>query len=232
MYSGSCPLTHIHERLIRPHWQNHGISQHLIDRVHEAAHRFFSLPEEVKRECFLGKSKVLPPCAQSADFNIDLTHILQKFHGFSPLFAELSTGIGVQDPAEPSEQACFSEGFDIGYEIEGDATKKPGDPLPPDPFSLYGENQWPREADCPGFRQDFLAYYAAALDLCRQLMGIFAQALDLQADFFDDKMKHPGSMARMMHYPPQPVKTGAMAGLAAHTASQRPLQPQPPYIPG
>lgn len=135
------------------------------------------------------------------------------------MFAELSTGAGLDDPAERTEQACFSEAFDIGYEIEGDASKKPGDPLPADPFNLYGDNQWPLEADCPGFRQEFLEYYAAALDLCRDLMRIFSQALGLSDDFFDDKMRHPGAMARMMHYPPQPVKGEVLAGLVAHTAS-------------
>lgn len=38
--------------------QNHGISENLIERAHEAARRFFSLPEEVKMQCFMGDSKV------------------------------------------------------------------------------------------------------------------------------------------------------------------------------
>ncbi|KAF4508822.1 hypothetical protein G6O67_005154 [Ophiocordyceps sinensis] len=177
--------------------KNHGISENLIERAHEAARRFFSLPEEVKMQCFMGDSK--------------------KFHGFSPVFAELSTGTDLDDPAEQAEQASFSEAFDIGYEIAGDATKKPEDPLPPDTFSLYGDNQWPREQDCPGFRKVFLEYYVEVLELCRDLMRIFAQALGLRGDFFDGKMDHPGAMARMLHYPPQPVEGEVMAGLAAHT---------------
>jgi isopenicillin N synthase-like dioxygenase len=52
------------------------------------------------------------------------------------------------------------------------------------------------------------------------LMRIFALALGLQEDFFDDKMKYPGAMARMLHYPPQPTQGQKMAGLAAHTVSR------------
>lgn len=39
-------------------YQNHGIAEELIDGAHEAAKRFFSLPEEQKMECYMGKSKV------------------------------------------------------------------------------------------------------------------------------------------------------------------------------
>jgi hypothetical protein len=133
------------------------------------------------------------------------------------LFAELSTGAGLDDPAEQAAQACFSEAFDIGYEIDGDLQQSPGASLPPDPYELYGDNQWPREEILPGFREAFLQYYAQALELSRDLMRIFALALDLSEDFFDDKMKYPGAMARMVHYPPQPVAGETMAGLAAHT---------------
>lgn len=146
------------------------------------------------------------------------------------MFAELSTGTDLDDPAEQAEQASFSEAFDIGYEIAGDATKKPEDPLPPDTFSLYGDNQWPREQDCPGFRKVFLEYYVEVLELCRDLMRIFAQALGLRGDFFDDKMDHPGAMARMLHYPPQPVEGEVMAGLAAHTVSASPPPSSPTLL--
>lgn len=149
----------------------------------------------------------------------------QKFHGFSPLFAELSTGADLDDPAARAAQECFSEAFDIGYEIDGDLQQPPGASLPPDPYELYGDNQWPSDEILPGFRETFLRYYAQLLELSRDLMRIFALALDLPENFFDDKMKFPGAMARMMHYPPQPAGE-KMAGLAAHTVgavlSQRP----------
>lgn len=123
----------------------------------------------------------------------------------------------MDDPADQASQACFSEAFDIGYEILGDSRKAADDPAPPDPYELYGDNQWPREDILPGFRGTYLRYYAEALDLSRELMRIFALALDLEEGFFDDKMKYPGAMSRLMHYPPQPANGELTAGLAAHT---------------
>ncbi|KAH8649227.1 hypothetical protein BX600DRAFT_474790 [Xylariales sp. PMI_506] len=35
-------------------------------------------------------------------------------------------------------------------------------------------------------------------------------------------MKHPGSMARMIHYPPQSAKGEGVVGLPAHTVITRP----------
>lgn len=42
--------------LCRP--QNHGISGELINGIHEAAHRFFSLADEDKMKVYVGNSKV------------------------------------------------------------------------------------------------------------------------------------------------------------------------------
>lgn len=173
-------------------------------------------------QCFLGKSKVLLDfCGKFFQSLYVTNRPIQEFRGFSPLFAELSTGADLDDPEDRAKQVSYSEGFDIGYEIDGDSSKKPGDSLPPDRHDMYGENQWPRGADCPGFRQTLLQYYAAALDLTRELMRIFAQALDLEPDFFEDKMKHPGAMARLLHYPPQLLHGQSMPGLAAHTVRRR-----------
>lgn len=135
------------------------------------------------------------------------------------MFAEQSTGAGLDDPADRASQACFSEAYDIGYEIQGDSQKEPDHPLPPDPYELYGDNQWPREDILPGFRESFLRFFAEALELSRDLMRISALALDLDEHFFDDKMKYPGAMGRMMRYPPQETKGESVAGLAAHTVS-------------
>lgn len=52
-------------------------------------------------------------------------------------------------------------------------------------------------------------------------MRIFALALGLKQDFFDGMMQHPGAMARLIHYPPQPTGVEPMAGLAAHTVRRR-----------
>jgi len=48
------------------------------------------------------------------------------------------------------------------------------------------DNQWPREASLPGFRET-VEHYAAALEaLGKRLLPVFARALDMPPDFFAD----------------------------------------------
>ncbi|KAJ5489094.1 hypothetical protein N7539_003984 [Penicillium diatomitis] len=177
--------------------KNHGIPDALIHELHNAAAQFFSLPEEVKMKYYIGNS--------------------QKFRGYSPIGGETSTGTE-DDPISREEAGIMlSEAFDIGYEIAMDSTKGPGASLPPDTYGLYGDNQWPDEQTLPGFTQKYVEYCVAALDLCRQMMGVFALALGLQENHFDSSMRTPGVTSRMMHYPAQPVPGQVQEGLGAHT---------------
>jgi isopenicillin N synthase-like dioxygenase len=139
---------------------------------------------------------------------------MQKFRGYTPLGAEEATGTE-QDLG--SEQKTVSEAFDIGYETAMDLDKKPSDPLPPDAFELYGDNQWPDEDVIPGFAKTYLDYCGIVLETCRKMMRIFALALELPKDFFDSKMRHPGVTSRMLHYPAQSVQGEEQGGLGAHT---------------
>ena len=58
----------------------------------------------------------------------------------------------------------------------------------------------------------------AAVRLGRNLFPLFAAALDLPEDFFDDKTKHSAALMRVLHYPPQtgPVDD-RVVGIGAHT---------------
>lgn len=82
---------------------------------------------------------------------------------------------------------------------------------------MYGSNIWPREEVLPGFRATFLDYYGQILDLGRDMLRIFALALDLPEDHFDNVVKHPGSLSRLMFYPPQAVGMDEHEGIAPHT---------------
>ncbi|KAL1848257.1 hypothetical protein Plec18170_008168 [Paecilomyces lecythidis] len=172
--------------------KNHGVAEDLIHKVHEAAHDYFALPEEKKMENYIGNS--------------------QKFRGFSPVYGE-------HQDKEISDKPTgnLSEAFDIGYEIAGDSQKGPDDVLPPDDYSLYGGNQWPKEEYLPGFKKTYLTYYQEILELSRRLMRTFALALQLPEDYFDGIVKHPGCISRLMHYPPQPVPGEELVGIATHT---------------
>ncbi|KAK1142549.1 hypothetical protein N8T08_007524 [Aspergillus melleus] len=177
--------------------KNHGIPEELITEAQSMARRFYSLPDDQKMNYYMGKSK--------------------KYRGYMPLYSENSTGSKGEDPTEQNTMGTLSESFDFGYEIAADAQRAVDDVLPPDPFSLYGGNQWPSDELVPGFRETYLRYFSQVLDLGRRMMRTFALALDLEEGFFDDKTKYPGATLRVMHYPPQPVEGEIAEGLGAHT---------------
>jgi isopenicillin N synthase-like dioxygenase len=78
------------------------------------------------------------------------------------------------------------------------------------------DNQWLNEATLPGFR-DAVEGYAAALErLGKRLLPIFAAALKIQPDFFDEAFVSPLYRLRMTHYPPQQNVPVDEFGIAPH----------------
>ncbi|MFT4192545.1 MAG: 2-oxoglutarate and iron-dependent oxygenase domain-containing protein [Comamonas sp.] len=65
----------------------------------------------------------------------------------------------------------------------------------------FEPNAWPQGID--GFEQAYTAYFGVMSDLARELMRMFALALDLPERFFDDKIARHISMFRVLSYPPQ-----------------------------
>jgi hypothetical protein len=50
------------------------------------------------------------------------------------------------------------------------------------------------------------------------LFPLFALALDLPENFFDDKITKPAAIMRLLHYPPQPAQPlDRVIGIGAHT---------------
>ena len=79
--------------------------------------------------------------------------------------------------------------------------------LPDDPYFTgpaaypsFAANLWP--ARPASLRPALEAYWWAVERLARNLCQIFARALDLPTDFFDDKTERHISQLRLMHYPP------------------------------
>ena len=78
------------------------------------------------------------------------------------------------------------------------------------------DNQWPDEDTLPGFR-DTVTRYAAALEaLGKRMLPVFACALEMPPDFFDDAFVSPLYRLRMTHYPPQPDVPADEFGIAPH----------------
>lgn len=69
--------------------------------------------------------------------------------------------------------------------------------------SFFAPNRWPKSPS--QFRQAFETYYRAVEKLAATLMQIFAHALDLPSDYFDDKIDKHISDLCINHYPPQSV---------------------------
>lgn len=74
---------------------------------------------------------------------------------------------------------------------------------------------WPSEL--LGFREDLYAYQLQLLRLSRQLTRIFALALHLPEDYFDDFIKRPEAGMRILHYPEQQSSVDDQNGIGAHT---------------
>ncbi|KAL1937798.1 hypothetical protein VTO73DRAFT_12817 [Trametes versicolor] len=114
---------------------------------------------------------------------------------------------------DPLNRGDLHEGFEFGWEaLEARAANE----TRADDGVMAGANVWPSEL--PDFRESVLSYYHAAVDLGRKLFPLFALALDLPADFFDDKTKNAAAIMRVLHYPPQtgPVDDRVI-GIGAHT---------------
>jgi len=108
-----------------------------------------------------------------------------------------------------TELGDFKEGIDIGREID------PSSPEYNLPFRH--PNLWPDPALLPpNWKEDILDYFYCADKLGRVLMRIFATALNLQENWFENKLDKPMTMLRLLHYPPAPVDVPRF-GCGAHS---------------
>lgn len=84
---------------------------------------------------------------------------------------------GYESVGEQTLESGFAdqkEGFMIGLELP-DATR-----------FLQGPNQWPAEADLPGFRSTFMEYFDQVLGLSKDMFRLMALSLDLEETYFDE----------------------------------------------
>ncbi|PXW30663.1 UNVERIFIED_CONTAM: isopenicillin N synthase-like dioxygenase [Williamsia faeni] len=126
----------------------------------------------------------------------------------APKSESLSLSLGVESANRMND---FFEAFNVG----ASAAEYPGLDLPDED---YAENLWPAEA--PGFKAGVAPYYAEAARVARTLTRIFADALELQPDFFADFTDHSLDVLRMNNYalPPGEIELDAeLTGMGAHT---------------
>lgn len=97
------------------------------------------------------------------------------------------------------------EAFDLALDLPEDSVP-PGHPM-------LGPNQWPA---LEGFREDVMAWYAAAFSVGRRMLRGFGLALGQPPELLLDKVTTPPSQLRLIHYPFQPGIEDA-PGIGAHT---------------
>ncbi|OCH90438.1 Clavaminate synthase-like protein [Obba rivulosa] len=135
----------------------------------------------------------------SSKMTLDI-HKSTNFKGYTALLGENSN---------PENRADLHEGFDIGWEDMSGLHRA-------DDGVMSGANIWPD--GIPGFREAVLEYYHAAVQLGQSLFPLFALALGLPEDFFDDKTTKPAAIMRLLYYPPQTgVVDDRVIGIGAHT---------------
>ena len=112
--------------------------------------------------------------------------------------------------ADPTAEPDLQEGYEISLELgEDDPDYLAGN-------IMYGPNLWP---DClPSFRPAVYGYFERVLDLGHLLFRAFALALQLEEDFFEDKIDKPMAQLRLIYYPPrQGVIDPKRIGIGPHT---------------
>jgi isopenicillin N synthase-like dioxygenase len=95
--------------------------------------------------------------------------------------------------------------------------RSPNDPRVVANRRFHGLNQWP--AQLPGFRETALEYMRTLEALCRRLVPLYALALDMPGDFFDDCFAEPHMILRMSRYPVIDGEDETLASLVPHTDS-------------
>lgn len=76
-----------------------------------------------------------------------------------------------------------------------------------------GLNKWPQEL--PDFRATLLEYQETMAVLAQNMLPVYARALELPADYFDQKFSHPEYYNRCAWYPPADAEEGQFS-LAPH----------------
>ncbi|MCJ1300641.1 hypothetical protein MMC08_003438 [Hypocenomyce scalaris] len=99
----------------------------------------------------------------------------------------------------------LSEAFNLAYSAEQDPENESNDP---------GTSIWP---ELPGFKEVMYAYHTPMLQFARKMTKIFALALHLPEDYFDEYIKRPEAGMRILHYPQQEHSVDDQNGIGAHT---------------
>ena len=151
----------------------HGVPTDLVEQVLDVGRRFFALPMEEKQ-------LVAPPGPE-------------HYRGYlGPDTTSLAATLG--DDASPPDLA---ESFNVSRWDDPDLRDRA---YYPGADRTFLPNRWPaRPAE---LRPVLEQYYAVMEELCFDMLPIFARAMELPPDWFDDKVQYHTALLVLNWYPP------------------------------
>lgn len=178
----------------------HGVPGDVIREAYDQLQWFFSLPTEVKMQLHtskVGGIRGYIGMFEQGNYGMDETDQRQKLQNLS------------KEERIKKLLKDAKEVFTLGTELDA------SHPLYVD--VLYARNVWPAEEH---FRNAIEKYYANLWQLSRKMFRLFAHSLDLEEEFFDDKVTEtPMNSLNCIHYPPFDVGIfdQVQLGIGEHT---------------
>ena len=158
---------------------NHGVEQSLIDHSFEEVAKLFALPLDIKMK-----------------YQAGYHHI-----GYIPNKAMITRPYNSQiSEAHDNKNKDIVEGWAFMRERNSD------DPKVIANVRHRGLNKWPEEL--PSFRPVLRQYQESMTSLALQMLPAYARALEMPADYFNDKFTNPEYHIRCSWYPPLNQQAG------------------------
>lgn len=98
------------------------------------------------------------------------------------------------------------EAFNLAYSAEED---------PESTSTAPSTSIWP--SGLPGFKEGMYGYHRPLLQFARKMTRVFALALHLPENAFDEYVRQPEAGMRILHYPQQEASADDQNGIGAHT---------------
>mgnify|MGYP003138744270 CR=1 FL=1 len=151
--------------------QGHGVPREAIGDIESNAREFFALPDAEKLRC---------------------SRTGGAYRGFTPAErSALAASRGVETPPD------LCELFTINRFDDPAVARRAG--LRPGREAFFAPNVWPERP--AGFRHAFEHYYGVMEDLAARLMRLMASALDLEEEWFAEKLADHITNLTVNHYP-------------------------------
>ncbi|KAI3323258.1 Clavaminate synthase-like protein [Xylariaceae sp. AK1471] len=177
--------------------KNHGICPEIITRCKEQLVNFMKQPLEMK--------------------DLVNSHKYSKYYNgyIGSRRAQISPG----ETADVRESFAFRYSPELDPDHPKDISEVPNEIRP----WIRGEDfVWEGTNHLPDFKKDCLAYWGKNLSLARKLVRMFALSLDLDEDYWDEKVTYPGADGVFNYYPARTQEEieQKCVGLGSHTDLQ------------